>query len=200
MKRGEIWQIKIPELNGREQQGFRPAIVINKGWNKTTIIPLTSKGKASKYPFTKKITPDKENNLHQESIALIFHIRSLDEKRFIKKIGKLSLEDLNPIEEILSNYILDQKRLITPEKISKYKELTSRALAEVKTSIISGKEKGAKEIIEMVSNYLSDAEHFEKNKDFVNSFAALNYAHGWLDAGVRLSIFKVSDDKLFTVK
>ena len=32
------------------------------------------------------------------------------------------------------------------------------------------------------------------------TFAAINYAHGWLDSGVRLSIFKVKDNKLITVK
>lgn len=89
---------------------------------------------------------------------------------------------------------------ITKEKIEKYFDLTSRALKEVKKNVIKGKEKYAKEIIEMVENYLSDAKHFEKKKDFVNCFAALNYAHGWLDSGVRLDIFDVHDDKLFTVK
>lgn len=89
---------------------------------------------------------------------------------------------------------------ITKEKLEKYFTLTSTALAEVKKNIIRGKEKYAKEIIEMVENYLSDAKHFEKKKDFVNAFAALNYAHGWLDAGVRLDIFDVTDDKLFTIK
>ena len=89
---------------------------------------------------------------------------------------------------------------ITKEKIEKYFKLTSTALEEVKKSIISGKEDYAKEIIDMVSNYLSDAKHFEEKGDLVNSFAALNYAHGWLDAGVRLDVFNVKDDKLFTVK
>mgnify|MGYP001569191861 CR=1 FL=1 len=89
---------------------------------------------------------------------------------------------------------------ITQEKLDKYKSLTSKALSVVKKSIIKGKQKQAKEIIDMVSNYLSDAEFFEKKKDFVNAFAALNYAHGWLDSGVRLDVFKVKDDKLFTVK
>lgn len=89
---------------------------------------------------------------------------------------------------------------IIPEKLKKYFNLTSKALKEVKKNIIKGKESYAKEIIEMVENYLSDAKHFEKNKDFVNAFAALNYAHGWLDSGVRLDIFNVTDDKLFTVK
>ena len=52
----------------------------------------------------------------------------------------------------------------------------------------------------MVSNYLSDSEYFEKNYDFVNVFAAINYAHGWLDCGVRLGIFNVKNRKLFTIK
>ena len=89
---------------------------------------------------------------------------------------------------------------ITKEKIEKYFDLTSRALASVEQNIISGKENHAKEIIDMVKNYLSDAKHFEEKGDYVNCFAALNYAHGWLDAGVRLDIFNVNDDSLFTIK
>jgi uncharacterized protein len=89
---------------------------------------------------------------------------------------------------------------ITKEKLEKYFKLTSSALEEAKKNIIREKKDYAKEIIEMVSNYLSDARHFEKEGDFVNAFAALNYAHGWLDSGVRLDIFDVKNDKLFTVK
>jgi len=89
---------------------------------------------------------------------------------------------------------------ITKEKVEKYFNLTSTALEKAKNSIISGKENYAKEIIDMVSNYLSDAKHFEEKGDLVNSFAALNYAHGWLDSGVRLDIFETDDSKLFTIK
>jgi len=89
---------------------------------------------------------------------------------------------------------------ITKEKLKKYLEVTSNALEIVKKSIIKGKENYAKEIINMASNYLSDAKYFEKKGDFVNAFAALNYAHGWLDAGVRLEIFDVKDSKLFTIR
>ncbi len=89
---------------------------------------------------------------------------------------------------------------ITKEKIDKYFNLTEKALEQVKENIIEGKEIQAKEIIDMVTNYLSDAHHFEEKEDFINAFAALNYAHGWLDSGVRLEIFDVDDDKLFTVR
>ena len=92
------------------------------------------------------------------------------------------------------------KNIITKEKIEKYFDLTSNALEIVKKNIIKGEEEHAKEIIDMIENYLSDAKHFEEKGDLVNAFAALNYSHGWLDSGVRLDIFKVDDDKLFTVK
>ena len=91
------------------------------------------------------------------------------------------------------------ENIITKEKLSKYFNLTEAALFEVKKNIIEGREVEAKEIIEMVENYISDAHHFNDNKDLVNAFAALNYAHGWLDSGVRLKIFNVNDNKLFTV-
>jgi len=88
---------------------------------------------------------------------------------------------------------------ITKEKIEKYYSLTSKALAIAKKSIAKKREIEAREIILMVECYLSDSKHFEKNKDYVNSFACLNYAHGWIDSGARLKIFEVTDNKLFTV-
>lgn len=88
---------------------------------------------------------------------------------------------------------------ITKEKIEKYFKLTETALGEVKKNIIEGREIDSKEIIDMVTNYVNDAHHFYDKEDLVNTFAALNYAHGWLDSGVRLKVFDVNDDKLFTV-
>jgi hypothetical protein len=88
---------------------------------------------------------------------------------------------------------------ITLEKIEKYRKITSKALKLAEKAIAKGKEKEASEIIEMVSCYLKDSEYFEKKGDYVNCFAAINYAHGWLDSGARLKIFLVKDRKLFTI-
>jgi hypothetical protein len=92
------------------------------------------------------------------------------------------------------------KNVITKEKIKKYFSLTNKAIKIVKKAIIKGKEAQAKEIIEMASNYMIDAKYFENKKDLVNAFAAINYAHGWIDSGVRLDVFNVKDNKLFTIK
>ncbi len=91
------------------------------------------------------------------------------------------------------------KNIITKDKIEKYYSITNKALAIAKKSIAKNKNKQAKEIFLMVESYLSDSLYFKGKKDFINSFAAINYAHGWLDAGARLKIFNVTDNKLFTV-
>lgn len=96
---------------------------------------------------------------------------------------------------------MDKKiNLICGRRLAKYFETTEKALGMVKKAIIKGREKEAREIISMVENYLSDAHSFEKQGHWVNAFAAINYAHGWLDCGVRLDVFNVKDNKLFTVK
>jgi len=91
---------------------------------------------------------------------------------------------------------------ITPIKLAKYFDLTGRALKKVKIA----KEKkidwkaSADDFLDMATRYFIDAKHFEQKGDIVTSFAALNYAHGWLDAGARLGLFDVDhDDTLFTV-
>ncbi len=88
---------------------------------------------------------------------------------------------------------------ITKEKLEKYFAITQEAYELAKHNINPEKKELAEDFLDMISRYISDAKHFEKNNDFVNAFAALNYAHGWLDAGARSRIFDVHDSRLFTV-
>lgn len=94
-------------------------------------------------------------------------------------------------------------KTITKSKLEKYYNITNTALEIAKKStekeIKKEKNRQAREIFLMVECYLKDAKYFQNKKNFVDSFACLNYAHGWLDAGARLKIFKVKDNKLFTV-
>ena len=91
---------------------------------------------------------------------------------------------------------------ITPEKLEKYFDVTSRALAKVKIvgDCKIDSQKAAEDFLDMAKRYFSDAQHFKDKGDIVTAFAALNYAHGWLDAGARIGIFDVDhDSELFTV-
>ncbi|MBT3720844.1 DUF357 domain-containing protein [archaeon] len=89
--------------------------------------------------------------------------------------------------------------LITEEKLKKYFSVTNEALQKVKDNFDNTRLDQAKDFFDMASRYFSDANFFYKNKNYVNAFAALNYAHGWLDAGARIRLFKVNDSRLFTV-
>lgn len=89
---------------------------------------------------------------------------------------------------------------ITEEKLKKYFHVTESALAKAKESgNRTEMTEQRKDFIDMIERYVSDAHHFEDKGDYINAFAALNYAHGWLDAGARIGIFDVHDSKLFTV-
>jgi hypothetical protein len=91
---------------------------------------------------------------------------------------------------------------ITPEHLDKYLDITKRALEKVKIAAPerSFNRKLAESFLEMAQTYYSDALHFREQGDFVNSFACVNYAHGWLDCGARIGLFDVGqDDQLFTL-
>lgn len=88
---------------------------------------------------------------------------------------------------------------IAKEKLEKYFSITGEALEKCKVALDKDRLKDAKDFLDMASRYYSDAKHFEKQGDYVLAFAALNYSHGWLDAGARIRLFKVNDSRLFTV-
>ncbi len=90
--------------------------------------------------------------------------------------------------------------IVTPEKLNKYFSITKEALDKAEKAFDQKRLAEAKDFFQMASSYYSDAKFFhEKKKDLVLAFAALNYAHGWLDAGARIGLFKVKDSRLFTV-
>ena len=107
---------------------------------------------------------------------------------------KMSLNDQNQEKTIIKE--------ITNEKLEKYFIVTKKAIEKV--IIVAPKkthlEKMAQDFYDMAQRYFEDARYFEKQGDKITAFAALNYAHGWLDAGARAGLFNVDGDSvLFTV-
>lgn len=89
---------------------------------------------------------------------------------------------------------------ITSQKLNQYFSITKQALNKVQGNLDQKRKKEAEDFLDMAQRYYDDACHFlDKKQDAVLAFAALNYAHGWLDAGARIGLFKVKDSKLFTV-
>ncbi|AJC72532.1 MAG: DUF357 domain-containing protein [Thermococcus sp.] len=90
-------------------------------------------------------------------------------------------------------------REITDEKLKRYFKITEEALKTLEVSI---HEKSllyrvAEDFLTMARSYFEDAKYYYEKGDYVTAFAALNYAHGFIDAGVRLGVFRGEDDRLF---
>ena len=95
-----------------------------------------------------------------------------------------------------------QNDVITKEKLTDYLDKTKRALTKVKILAPerSHTKKIAQDFLNMATSYYSDAHHFFEKGEYVDAFACVNYAHGWLDAGVRFGLFDVGIDyELFTM-
>ena len=102
MKKGEIRIVELPKNDGHEQYGTRPAIILSDtDDNIAMITPFTSNTRALRYPNTLTIEPNEQNGLNQESVALIFQTRAIDQKRIQNKIGELKKDKMEDIDEKL---------------------------------------------------------------------------------------------------
>lgn len=95
MKQGEIWLINLDPTVGSEIRKTRPALIVNDDslgkLPLKIIVPITDwKEKYTIAPWMAKLNPDKVNGLKKVSAADTFQIRSVSEKRFIRKIGVVS--------------------------------------------------------------------------------------------------------------
>ena len=89
---------------------------------------------------------------------------------------------------------------ITLKKLESYFSITAEALLQAKDNFDEKRIEQARDFWNMANAYYQDAKFFqEKKQDYVLAFGALNYAHGWLDAGARIKLFLVKDSRLFTV-
>ena len=91
---------------------------------------------------------------------------------------------------------------VTTSKLEHYLNLTK--MAREKATRIH--EEGTPEymqldiLLRMADDYASDAKHFMDSGDYVRAFGAINYAHAWIDAGVKLRLLDGhGDDNLFTL-
>lgn len=103
-KRGEIWLVSLDPTIGHEIRKMRPALVISNDKNNQfastiTVLPLTSKAEKV-YPF-ETFLPMKESNLPKDSKVKTNQIRTVDKKRLIKFLSRISEEKLSEVEKAL---------------------------------------------------------------------------------------------------
>ncbi len=90
-------------------------------------------------------------------------------------------------------------REVTEEKLEKYLSITEKALdvLQILPPESSQLRKAADDLLMMATSYFKDARYYKEKGDYVTAFACVNYAHGYIDAGVRLGLFLGDDSGIF---
>nr|AIE93372.1 hypothetical protein conserved in archaea [uncultured marine group II/III euryarchaeote AD1000_34_D01]AIE98321.1 hypothetical protein conserved in archaea [uncultured marine group II/III euryarchaeote KM3_05_F04]AIF20136.1 hypothetical protein conserved in archaea [uncultured marine group II/III euryarchaeote KM3_88_E02] len=95
-----------------------------------------------------------------------------------------------------------ERREVSGELVEKYLNLTTLARAKATPLNAPQSDEGATlaDMMRMCDDYAADARHFMESGDLVRAFGAINYAHAWLDAAVRIGLLDGhGDDQLFTL-
>jgi len=94
-----------------------------------------------------------------------------------------------------------KQRANLSEKVKRYEELLCKALKSFDIGVQENSHlrKVCDDFSNMASSYYDDGMHFLEEGDPVNALVCFSYGHAWLDAGVKLGVFRVSDENLFTI-
>ena len=108
MTQGEIWETYFDPVEGQEQSGRRPAVIIsgdtmNNNLTLVIVCPLTSK--IHNYKGNPIIEPSDGNGLKKTSEVLIFQTRAISKNRLRKKVGALDSEIVDEIHRNLNKIL-----------------------------------------------------------------------------------------------
>lgn len=105
VRRGEIYFVNLNPVQGREQAGKRPVLVLSiDAINQlpfviTVIVGTKGENVSRDYPTNVRVLP-MDSGLPIETVFLCFQLRSLDIDRFSSEpAGKLAAEKMERIEE-----------------------------------------------------------------------------------------------------
>jgi len=108
MKQGEIWYANLNPIEGSEQAGFRPVLIISGNLANTfapvvVCCPLTTQIK--RYKGNPILEPNQTNGLNAQSEVMVIHIRSLVKSRLKSLIGKISANELQLAKQTITELL-----------------------------------------------------------------------------------------------
>src|SRR5215472_17147646 len=105
-RRGEIWDVNWSPGRGAEQQGTRPALIIqNDRGNASSTYPLTIVASMSRtereIPLHVRIAPSEENGLTDLTDVKCEQVMTIEKTRLIRRRGSISSEELSRVDTAL---------------------------------------------------------------------------------------------------
>ena len=105
LKRGEVVRVRLDPVEGSEQGGERPGLVIspsliNQHSPVILVAGITSRKTDRVYPFEVLIEPG-ESGLRQRSKASLMQMRALDRSRVVGRYGAVTVADMERVDAAL---------------------------------------------------------------------------------------------------
>src|SRR5881227_3089133 len=105
-RRGEIWDVNWSPGRGAEQQGMRPALIIqNDRGNASLSYPLTIVASMSRtereLPLHVRIIPSPENGLSDPTDVKCEQLMTIEKSRLIRRRGYINSEELSRVDVAL---------------------------------------------------------------------------------------------------
>src|SRR5213082_4308581 len=102
-RRGEIWDVNWSPGRGAEQQGIRPALIIqNDRGNASSTYPLTIVASMSRtereLPLHVRIAPNEENGLTDYTDVKCEQVMTIEKSRLLRRRGVITSEELTRVD------------------------------------------------------------------------------------------------------
>ena len=109
VQRGDVFLANLDPTVGFEQAGTRPVLVVqcdlaNERIPTVTVVPLTSNLRAGRFLFTVTVAAA-ESGLPKDSVILVFHVRTLDKARLIRRMSHLKPETMTQVDRALALHL-----------------------------------------------------------------------------------------------
>lgn len=106
MQRGDIYRVRLDPIEGSEQAGVRPAVVvsrdaINRYSPVVVICPLTSAANVQRPYPSDVLVRAPEGGLRNDSVALTLQVRAVAKTRLGERLGKLEPTTVQSIAQAM---------------------------------------------------------------------------------------------------
>lgn len=125
MKRGEIYLANLDPVEGSEQGGNRPVLIIQNNvgnYHSPTVIVAAITGRINKAKIPTHVEIAKDTyNLEKDSVILLEQIRTVDKRRLQEKLTYLSGDKMREVNDALKISLE-----LNPSKKKKHKKRQSK--------------------------------------------------------------------------
>ena len=106
MIRGEVYDARLDPVEGSEQRGIRPVVIVSRDATNTVLdtviaVPCSSYRPGRRVFVTQVMLHAPDGGLRVDSVALGEQVRGLSKRRLLRRQGLLSAEALAAVERAL---------------------------------------------------------------------------------------------------